>query len=132
DTAGRKQDALKLREETLQLLKAKLGRDHPGTLMSMHNLATSYIYLRRTSEALGLLRQLLDLRQQRVNADPNHNGEQSYLAFAYAQLGEAEQAGFNFAAAIPAFGRSVELFNKVEQAKALTPFFRDNFALCRR
>src|SRR3546814_19906385 len=40
--AGRTQEALKLREETLQLQKAKLGPDHPNTLASMNNLALSY------------------------------------------------------------------------------------------
>src|SRR6202035_4895034 len=74
---------------------------------------------------------LLDLRQQRVQADPNNNAEQSFMAFTYGQLGEAEQAGFNFAAAVPALARSVELYNKLDQAKALTPLFRGLFALCR-
>ena len=39
---GRQAEALKLREETLALQKAKLGPDHPDTLMSMNNLAISY------------------------------------------------------------------------------------------
>ncbi len=41
---GRYTDALKLREETLALYKAKLGPDHPDTLRSMSNLAISYAY----------------------------------------------------------------------------------------
>ena len=39
---GRHAEALKLREETLALMKAKLGPDHPDTLTSMNNLANSY------------------------------------------------------------------------------------------
>ena len=38
---GRHADALKLREETLALRKAKLGPDHPDTLWSMNNLASA-------------------------------------------------------------------------------------------
>jgi tetratricopeptide (TPR) repeat protein len=139
EAAGRKQDALKLREETIQLMKAKLGPDHPDTLRNMNNLAISYIRLRRTSEALALVRQTLALRQQRVNADPNNIGEQSFLAFTYGQLGEAEQTEFNFAAAVRAFARSVELFNHLDQAKSQTPFWHGQFAdvrarleLCRK
>src|SRR5207244_2594254 len=36
---GRYADALKLREESLALSKAKLGPDHPATLASMNRLA---------------------------------------------------------------------------------------------
>jgi hypothetical protein len=43
--AGRTQKALKLFEETLQLQKAKLGVDHPDTLMSISN--PGQILLRR-------------------------------------------------------------------------------------
>ena len=39
---GRHAGALKLFEETLALQKAKLGPDHPDTLVSMNNLAGSY------------------------------------------------------------------------------------------
>jgi tetratricopeptide (TPR) repeat protein len=36
---GRTNDELTLREETLRLIKAKLGPDHPHTLVAMSNLA---------------------------------------------------------------------------------------------
>jgi hypothetical protein len=54
---GRHTDALKLREETLAIRKAKLGPDHPGTLGSMHTLAASYAALGRHADALKLCRQ---------------------------------------------------------------------------
>ena len=53
---GRHAEALKLREETLALRKAKLGPDHPDTLTSMNNLAVSYAALGRHAEALKLPR----------------------------------------------------------------------------
>ncbi len=52
---GRYAEALKLYEETLALLKAKLGPDHPDTLGSMDNLADSYADLGRPADALKLL-----------------------------------------------------------------------------
>ena len=39
---GRFADALKLLEEALAMWKAKLGPDHPETLMAMNNLAKGY------------------------------------------------------------------------------------------
>ena len=53
---GRHAEALKLHEETLALRKAKLGPDHPDTLLSMNNLANSYAALGRHAEALKLPR----------------------------------------------------------------------------
>jgi tetratricopeptide (TPR) repeat protein len=68
--AGRTQEAFKLREETLQLRKAKLGPDHPDTLMSMSNLAVSYSELGRLDEALKLFEETLALRKAKLG--PNH------------------------------------------------------------
>ena len=56
---GRHAEALKLCEETLALKKAKLGPDHPDTLMSMNNLAGSYAALGRHAEALKLIEETL-------------------------------------------------------------------------
>ena len=42
--AGQNDRALKLREETLAIMKGKLGPDHPDTLQGMYNLAISYCY----------------------------------------------------------------------------------------
>jgi hypothetical protein len=44
----------KLNEELLALRKAKLGPDHPDTLMSMHNLAYGCAALGRHADALKL------------------------------------------------------------------------------
>ena len=46
--AGRLSEPLPLYEETLKLCKAKLGPDHPDTLISMNNLAS--VPGRRSSE----------------------------------------------------------------------------------
>ena len=41
--AGRLADALPMLEDTLETMKARLGPDHPHTLMSMYNLARAYL-----------------------------------------------------------------------------------------
>jgi hypothetical protein len=49
---GRHADALRLFEETLMLRKAKLGADHPDTLLSMGAVAASLVQLDRGAEAV--------------------------------------------------------------------------------
>jgi serine/threonine protein kinase/tetratricopeptide (TPR) repeat protein len=131
--AGRSQEALKLGEETLRLLKAKLGPDHPSTLMSMNNLANSYLYTREAAKALTLLQETLALREGRREAQPENRLEQSFLAWTHGQIGTAEQARFDYAAAVKAYSLSVELFGKLNQAEALKdPFFRGRFDFYRQ
>src|SRR5262249_15462897 len=66
---GRVQEALKLREETFQLTKAKLGPNHPQTLMSMNNLAESYVDAGRSQEALKLREETLALYKAELGPD---------------------------------------------------------------
>ena len=66
---GRDAEALKLNEETLTLRKAKLGPDHPDTLMSMNNLAMSYAALGRQAAALKLHEETLALRKAKLGPD---------------------------------------------------------------
>ena len=65
---GRHAEALKLHQETLALRKAKLGPDHPDTLVSMNNLAASYYYLGRHAEALKLHEETLALHESQAAA----------------------------------------------------------------
>jgi hypothetical protein len=48
--------------------KAKLGADHPGTLASMHNLATAYQTAGQLELALALYEQTVKLRKARLGA----------------------------------------------------------------
>jgi tetratricopeptide (TPR) repeat protein len=66
---GRHADALKIREETLALRKAKLGPDHPDTLMSMSNLADTYFAVGRHADALKLREEILALRTAKLGPD---------------------------------------------------------------
>ena len=67
--AGQNDRALKLDEETLALRKAKLGPDHPDTLMSMNNLAISYAAAGQNDRALKLFEETLALRKAKLGPD---------------------------------------------------------------
>jgi serine/threonine protein kinase len=137
--AGRTQEALKLREETLQRLKARLGIDHPDTLRCMNNLAADYIVVGKAAEAEAILQETFAARALRVKGDPSNTLEQSYLAWTQGQLGEAAQAQDDYPAAVQAYARSVEMFQKLYDAGAKDSFFRgraseyrQRLAFCRK
>jgi hypothetical protein len=139
-TNGRGHDGLMLHERTLQLRKAKLGPDHPETLRSMNNLANSYIAVGEAVKAVAILQATLTLRERRLQAEPGNSVEQSFLAWTHGEMGQAEQARLDYAAAVQAFATSVEMFQKLDQTGALKdPFFqfylkmyRERLALCRK
>jgi hypothetical protein len=58
---GRDADALKLREETFALRRAKLGADHPDTLITMSELAESLVAANRSQEASPMIDECLRL-----------------------------------------------------------------------
>ena len=51
-----------MHKETLRLREAKLGPDHPDTLISRNNLAMLYLDDGRTDEAIAMLAETLRLR----------------------------------------------------------------------
>ena len=61
DDVGRKDQALKLREEVLTLMRKVNGPEHHNTLMAMNNLAASYSETGRKDEALKLRQELAGL-----------------------------------------------------------------------
>jgi hypothetical protein len=80
---GRQADARKLREETLALRKAKLGADHPDTLMSMITLAISYAAAGRHQDAFKLLEERQALQARR---GPDHPDMLYEIACVHATL----------------------------------------------
>jgi serine/threonine protein kinase/tetratricopeptide (TPR) repeat protein len=123
--SGRFQEALKLDEETLQLRKATLGPDHPDTLESMNSLAGSYIAVGKAARAMATLQETLALRERRVKAAPDNSVELSGLARTHGQMGAAEQSRQNFAAAVKAYARALEILDKLDHAGQLKlPSFR--------
>jgi tetratricopeptide (TPR) repeat protein len=137
---GRSQEALKLFEEALHLQKVKFGPDHPDTLRTMNNLANPYIAAGQAAKTAALLQETLGLRERRLQAEPGNSTEQSYLAWTHGQMGEAEQARFELAAAVQAYAKGVEMFEKLDQAGTLKDqyfrgqlkFYQKRLALCRK
>jgi tetratricopeptide (TPR) repeat protein len=90
---GRHADALKLNEETLPLMKAKLGPDHRDTLRVMNNLASCYADLGRLAEAVKLFEETLVLQKAKLGPDhPDTLWTMSGLALCYAMLGRDAEA----------------------------------------
>ncbi|KAF1829023.1 hypothetical protein BDW02DRAFT_510943, partial [Decorospora gaudefroyi] len=75
---GRWDDAEKLFVQVMETRKTKLGADHPSTLASMNNLAYTQKLLGREIEAIELIRECVQLCQQRFR--PNHPNLLSSLA----------------------------------------------------
>ena len=93
DALGRHAEAVKLHEETLALMKAKLGPDHPDTLHSMNNLASSYDHAGRKGEALKLREETVALQRAKLGPDhPDTLIGMAALARGYAQLGRHADA----------------------------------------
>jgi tetratricopeptide (TPR) repeat protein len=70
--AGRRDEALKLLEETLALSRKVLGPEHPDTLITMNSLAQFYLAAGRRDEALKLLEEALALYRKAFG--PEHPG----------------------------------------------------------
>jgi tetratricopeptide (TPR) repeat protein len=90
DGADNPDPILSALEDSLKLVKADLGPDHPGTLKIMHNLATPYKDAGRLDLALPLLQDLLALRKARLG--PEHFDtlqSMNNLAWAYMETGAA-------------------------------------------
>jgi len=106
----------------------------------MNNLANSYVDLGRGDEALTLLRETLDRRQKRLAAQATSSVEPSFAAWTHGQIGQAEQLRHDYAAALEAYGTSVDMFAKLDQAGKLNQsffrycfnFYQQRLALCRK
>jgi serine/threonine protein kinase/tetratricopeptide (TPR) repeat protein len=93
EALGWHDDALKLRELTLALMRAKLGPDDRKTLMAMNELALSYNTLGQHDEALKLLETALALSKTRFGQNhPNTLGKMNNLALTYSHLGRHDAA----------------------------------------
>jgi serine/threonine protein kinase/tetratricopeptide (TPR) repeat protein len=75
-------------EASRALCSQHLGPDHPDTLASMNDLASSYFYLGRTTEALKLREEALRLCKAKLGPDhPLTLGSMTNLANSYTALG---------------------------------------------
>jgi serine/threonine protein kinase len=130
---GRRREAIKLNEEILELQKSALGADHPDTLQTMNNLVQSYLTGVETAKAAAILEDVLARRERFVKAEPGNTAQQSGLAWTHGQIGEAKQASHEYAAAVPAYEKSVKIFEKLDKAGALRySFFRERMNIYRQ
>jgi tetratricopeptide (TPR) repeat protein len=85
---GRKDEALKVAEESLALHRSKLGSGHLDTIQSMLTLAEVYSALNRNAEAVKLGEEGLAYRKSKLGPDhPRTLQAMNYLATFYAAVG---------------------------------------------
>jgi tetratricopeptide (TPR) repeat protein len=90
--AGRRGEALKLREEVLTLSRKVSGPEHPETLGAMQNLAFSYADVGRRDEALKLQEEVLALFRKVLGPEhPATLGSMANLAWSLATCPDAAQ-----------------------------------------
>jgi serine/threonine protein kinase/tetratricopeptide (TPR) repeat protein len=91
--AGRMQEGVKLYEETLARMRAKLGPDHLDTLWSMASLAGCYNRVGRYQDAVKLAEEALRLRKAKLGTDHPQTLQSMYtLAVCYQDAGRAKEA----------------------------------------
>jgi pentatricopeptide repeat protein len=72
----------------MKTLKTKLGDDHPSTLTSMHNLASTYGNQGRWEEAEKLFVQAMETLKTKLGADHPHTlASMNNLASTYQEQG---------------------------------------------
>jgi tetratricopeptide (TPR) repeat protein len=82
---GRHADSLKLKEKTLALRTAKLGREHSDTLSTMENLACSYGIFGRIRDAIDLGEETVRLKKAKLGPEhPDTLHSMQNLALFYA------------------------------------------------
>jgi len=90
---GRREEALKLREQQVELERATLGPEHVDTLEAMNNLGASYSSVGRHADALRLFEETLVLREAKLGADDPETLRARYnKARALAALGRVSEA----------------------------------------
>jgi tetratricopeptide (TPR) repeat protein len=87
DSLGQYAEAIALYEKTVALQKAKLGVDHPDTLLSMLGLSTSYSNADRHAEAIELDEKILALETTKLGPDHQDTlGTMNILAWELATI----------------------------------------------
>jgi tetratricopeptide (TPR) repeat protein len=82
-----------LYEETLEKRKAKLGPDHPHTLISMNNLASAYQDSGQLAKAMPLYEETLEKRKAKLGPDHPHTLiSMNNLSMAYRASGQLAKA----------------------------------------
>jgi tetratricopeptide (TPR) repeat protein len=80
-------------ERSVELRKARLGPNHPDTLISLYHLAMAYQFVNRLSDTIALLEQILE--QYQATLGPDHaltNIVLNCLGEAYRKAGQLDKA----------------------------------------
>jgi Flp pilus assembly protein TadD len=79
--------------QVMETFKTKLGADHPSTLTSMANLASTYSNQGRWEDAEKLELQVMETRKTKLGADyPDTLGIMNNLAFTWKAQGRSVEA----------------------------------------
>jgi hypothetical protein len=90
---GRYNEAEELFVQVMETRKKKLGADHPDTLTSMANLASTYWYQGRWDAAEELEVQVMETRKKKLGADhPDTLTSMNNLAFTWKAQGRSAEA----------------------------------------
>jgi tetratricopeptide (TPR) repeat protein len=90
---GQWQDAVELKEKVLEATKRTLGEEHPDTLLSMGNLASSYSDVGRRQEAIELEEKVLEARTRTLREEhPDTLISIGNLARSYSDVGRRQEA----------------------------------------
>ncbi|OPB46100.1 kinesin [Trichoderma guizhouense] len=93
DLNGRLKEAEDLNVEVMEACKIKLGADHPHTLISMGNLASTYMDQGRWKEAEDLNVEVMEIRKIKLGADhPDLLTSMNNLATTYMDQGRWKKA----------------------------------------
>jgi eukaryotic-like serine/threonine-protein kinase len=90
--AGRTTEALNLRQQALELRKAKLGPDHPDTLLSMASVASSRLAMHQLESALPLAESALQGIEKLGFKHPNGQWIMSVGVQAFERAGQLDGA----------------------------------------
>ena len=82
-----------MQEKVLEARRRILGEEHPDTLRTMHNLASSYQSLGRTKEAAEMQEKVLEVRRRILGEEhPDTLGTMHNLASSY-QFTRSDEGG---------------------------------------
>ena len=91
--AGKNGEAIELFEETIAQSKAKLGPDHPSTLLSMNSLSVLYSKINEKGKGTELMEEVLQLTRDRYGPDHVQTlTAKSQLAVAYFENDRSDKA----------------------------------------
>ncbi len=120
--AGKLDLALPLFEETLRLTKAKLGPDHPDTLLSMNKLAVAYWQAKQLDKSIPMFEDAI--KRQEAKLGRQHPD----TLLSAANLGINYKDAGRLAEALPLLEEAYRAAKKVPRLRFVGPVLLDGYA----